>query len=199
MRALKAAPSAGLGLMSYAAGSWPRLCPSLAGAAPSPPGAPVWPGCASALASVRTSNPRGFYPPKAHPHGDLQSPAPARRRHRPRGDGRGEEAHRLDERARHGHVQLRRRPGRRRLLRRARRLGHRRDGRQGEGGRRGDLRRGRRAEMGQGALRRAPRGRPAAAAQGPRRCSATCARRSAIRRSPTHRASSATWSTGSTS
>ena len=70
---------------------------------------------------------------------------------------------------------------------------------QGACRRRRDLRRGRRAEMGQGALRRAPGGGPAAAAQGPRPVRQYPARRSAIRRSPTPRASSARWSTGSTS
>ena len=48
---------------------------------------------------------------------------------------------------------------------------------QGACRRRGDLRRGRRAEVGQGALRRAAGGGPAAAAQGPRALSPTSGRR----------------------
>ena len=48
-------------------------------------------------------------------------------------------------------------------------------------------------------LRSAPRGGAAAAAQGFGPVRQSCARRSAIRRSPTPPASSASWSTGSTS
>ena len=101
------------------------------------------------------------------PHAHPQSPAHPRRRDRPRSDGRGEEAHRLDERPRHGHVRDRGRAVRRLRVRRAWRRDHRRDGREGEGRGCGDLRFGRRAEVGQGAVRASPGSGAAAAAQGP--------------------------------
>ena len=66
----------------------------------------------------------------------------------------------------HGLVRDRGGAGRRRLLRRAQGRHHRRDHGQGRAGRRRDLRRGRRAEMGQGRLRRAAGGGAPAPAQG---------------------------------
>ena len=114
---------------------------------------------------------------EASRYGNPQASSSPRRRHRPGGHGRGQEAHRLDERPRHGDVRDRGGAGRRRLLRRPQRVDHRRH--HGEGARRRcrDLRRGRRAEVGQGALRRAAGGGAAAAAQGPRAFSPTSARR----------------------
>ena len=123
------------------------------------------------------SNPPAFnFPSARRRNGDPQSPSSSRRRHRPGSHGRGEAAHRLDERAQDGQVRDRGGAGRRLLLRRARGGDHRRH--DGEGARRrcGDLRRGRRAEMGQGAVRCAPGGGPAAPAQGPRASTPTCAR-----------------------
>ena len=99
------------------------------------------------------------------------------------GDGIGPEvmaevkrAHRLDERARDGPLRYRGGAGRRLLLRRPRGRDHRRHDGAGARRRCGDLRRGGRAEMGQGAVRCAPRGGPAAPAQGPRASTPTCAR-----------------------
>ena len=82
---------------------------------------------------------------------------PARRRHRARGDARSAARHRLDG-PQGGRVTLRPRrgPGRRRRDRSARHADRRRDRCPRQGGRRGAVRRGGRAEMGRAGLRPPP-------------------------------------------
>src|SRR4029078_35962 len=85
-------------------------------------------------------------------YGYPQSASSARRRDRPRSLGRGEACHRFLQQKRLRKVRDRRRAGWGRLLRRAQGGYHRRHDGKGKGGGRGDIRRSRRAEMGQGAL-----------------------------------------------
>ncbi len=99
-------------------------------------------------------------------HAHFQSSSARRRRHRPRSHGRGEAAARLLCQERHRRFSDRGRLGRRRLLRRAQGRHHRCDHGQGACRRRGDFRRGRRTEMGQGAVRGAAGSGAVAAAQG---------------------------------